>query len=91
MPPTIWLHKDKKACQEKVPIALNSVIDFYRESSSNLHHKVNSVILQVQTAHFWIGGNSKQAGTSFGKKTAQNLDRIKNNTVALIVTLLRIY
>ena len=33
----------------------------------------------------------KQAGTSFGKKTAQKLDLIENNPLAVIVTLLTIY
>ena len=30
-------------------------------------------------------------GTSFGNKTAQKLDRIKNNPLAIIVTILTIY
>ena len=49
------------------------------------------VIHQVQTAHLGIVANPKQLGGSFRKKTAQNLDRIKNNPLATIITLLNIY
>ena len=91
MPLTIQLRKGEKARQEKVPIALNSVLDFYRQSRSDLQHKGNLVILQVHTAHIGIGANLKQAGTSFRKKTAQNIDRIENKSLSVIVTLLMIY
>ena len=69
MPPTIRLRKGDKDRREKVSIALNDVLDFYRQSSSDLQHKRNLVSLQVQTAQCGIGANPKQAGASFGKKT----------------------
>ena len=47
--------------------------------------------LQVHTSHFEIGVNPKQAQTSFRKKTLQKLNNIKNNPLAVIVTLLTIY
>ena len=76
MPPTVHLHKCKNSCREKAPIALNDMLEFYRQIISDLQHKCNLVSLRVQTEHFGIGANPKQAGTSFGKKTVQNLDRI---------------
>ena len=91
MPPKIWFCKCEKAFREKFPIALNNVLDLYWQSRYDLQHKGNSVILQVQTAHLGIVANPKQAGTPFGKKTAQNLNRIKNKYLALITTLLAIY
>ena len=91
MPLTIRLCKDDKYHREKFPIALKNVLNLYWQSRSDLKHKGNSVSLQVQKAHFGIGANAKQSGTSFGNKTAQNLYRIKNNTLAIIVTLLTIY
>ena len=91
MPPTIWLCKDKKDIRENVPIALNNVLNLYWQRCSNMKHKVNLVSLQVQTSHFGIGANPKQAGISFRKKTAQKLDHIKNNPFAAIVALLTIY
>ena len=90
MPLTIWLHKGEKAFREMVPITLNDVLDFYRQISSNLQHKGNLVSLQVQTAHFGIGANPKQAGTSFRNKTAKNIDHIENNPLAIFITLLTI-
>ena len=89
-PLTISLRKGKKALWEKEPIALKNVLDFYRQTSSKLQQKGNLVSLQVYTAHFGIGENSKQAGTYFGKKTAQKFDHIKNNPLALIINLLTI-
>ena len=81
MPLTIWLRKGKKDLRKKVPIALNDVLDFYRKSSSDLKHKGNSVSLQFKTSHFGIGANTKQYGTSFGKKTVHKLNRIKKTTL----------
>ena len=49
------------------------------------------VSLQVQISHFGIGVNAKQAGTSFGKKTAHKLNRIENNPLSAILTPLTIY
>ena len=91
MPLKIWSRKGETTLWEKVPIALNDMLDLFQQSSSGLQQKVNSAILQVQTSKFGIGANSKQAETSFGKKTAQNIDRIKNNPLAVNVTLLMIY
>ena len=91
MPLTIRLHKGDKALQEKAPMLLNDVIDLSRQRSSDLKHKRYLVSLQVQTAHFGIGANAKQAGTSFREKKAQNLDRINKNPLAAIITLLIIY
>ena len=91
MPLKICLHKGQKDFQEKVPIALNSVLGFYRKSSSYLKHKGNLVSLKVQTSHFGIGVNAKQAGTYFRNKTAQKLDHIENKPLDAIVTLLTIY
>ena len=91
MPLTIRLCKVEKALWEKVPIALNNVLNLYRHSIFDLQHKGNLVSLQVQTAHFGIGLNEKQAGKSFGKKISQKLDRIENNPLAVIVTFLTIY
>ena len=90
MPPTIWLRKSEKDLPEKAPITLNDVLDFYRMIRSELQHKGNLVSLQVQTAHFGIGANPKQAGTSFRNKTAKNIDHIENNPLAIIITLLTI-
>ena len=58
---SVRLSKDRKPCREKVPIALNDVIDFYQQSISDLQHKWKSVGLQFQTAQFGIGENPKQA------------------------------
>ena len=91
MPLTIWLYKGEKYLREKFPIALNDGINLYQHSSSDLKHKGNLVSLQIQTAHFGNGANAKQAGMSFGKKTSQKLDHTKNNPLAIIVTLLKIY
>ena len=90
MPPTIWLRKGEKDRREKSPITLNDVLDFYRLMKSDLQHKGNLVSLQVQTAHFGIGANPKQAGTSFRNKTAKNIDHIENNPLAIFITLLTI-
>ena len=57
MPPTVHSCKGKKARREKVTIALNDVLNFYQQNSSDLQHKGSSVSLQVQTAHFRIGVN----------------------------------
>ena len=57
MPPTVHSCKGKKARREKVTIALNNVLNFYQQNSSDLQHKGSSVSLQVQTAHFRIGVN----------------------------------
>ena len=76
---------------EKVSIMMNDVHDFYWKSSSNLKHKSNLVRIQFQTAHFGIRANQKQAGTSSRKKRVQKLEHIKNNPLAVIVTLLTIY
>ena len=83
--------QEKKSRREKVPIALNNVLNFYRKISSDLKHKGNLVSLQVHISHFGIGANPKQAGASFGKKTAQKLNCTKNNPLSVIVTLLAIY
>ena len=91
MPLTVWLRKGEKACREKVYIALKDVFNLYWQSSSDLKHKGNLVSLQVQKLHFGIGANTKQAGTSFGKKTAQKLDRIENNPLYVIINPLTIY
>ena len=91
MPLTIWLLKGEKARREKFPIVLNNVINFYHQSRSELQHIENLVSIQIQTAHFGIGANAKQAKRSFGKKTAQKLDHIKNSPLAVITTLLTIY
>ena len=85
------MHKGEKTFQEKVLITLNDVLNFYRHISSNLQHKGNLVSLQVQTAQFLIVVNPKQVETSFGKKTAQNMDRIDNNPLSIIIKLLKIY
>ena len=74
-----------------VPIVLNNVLYLYQQINSDLKHKGNLVSLQVQTAHFLIGVNTKQVGTSFKKKTAQNIDLIKKNPLSVIVTILKIY
>ena len=91
MPPTVWFRKGKKDHWEKFPITLNDVIDIYRQRSSGLQNKSNSVSVQVQTAHFGNGENSKQAGTSFEKKTGQKLECIENNPLSIILTFLTIY
>ena len=70
---------------------MNNVIYFYRQISSDLKHKGNLVSLLVQTANFWTVANTKQVGKSFGNKTAQKLNRIENNPLDVIVTLLTIY
>ena len=76
---------------EKYPIALNDVTDFHCKISSDLKHKGNLVSLQVQTALFGIGENSKQSGMSFGKKTAQKLNPIEKPPLTVVVTVLMIY
>ena len=91
MPLTIQVWKGKRALREKVPTALNDVIDFPLKKISNLQHKCNTVSLQVQTAQFGIGDNEKQAGTSLRKKIAQTIDHDENNPLSGIVTLFTIY
>ena len=73
------------------PIALKDVLNFYQQSRSDLKHKGKSVSVQVQTAHFGIGANVKQAGMYFWKKTAQKLDCIKNSPLSIIIAVLKIY
>ena len=70
---------------------MDDVLNFFRQSISNLQHKGNLVSLQVQTSHFLIEVNAKKSGTYFVKKTAQKIDRIENNPLAVNVTLLTIY
>ena len=70
---------------------MNDVLDFYCQSRSDLQHKGNLVSLQVQTSQFGIGLNPKHLGMSFKKKTAHNFGHIRNNPLAVIVTLLMIY
>ena len=49
------------------------------------------VSLQVQTQHFGIRKIPKEAGTSFGNKTAQKLVCIDNKPLDLRITLLTIH
>ena len=91
MNPRIWLRKGEKAHLEKPPIALINVLNFVRQRRYDLKHKGNLVSLQFQTEHFKIKANLKQSGMSFRKKTAQKLNRIKNNPLSIIVTILTIY
>ena len=91
VPPIRLLRKGKTSFREKLPIALNNVLVLYQQSSSDLKQKGNLVILQVQTAHFGMRANPKQEGTSFVNNIARKLDRIKNNPLDIIVTLLTIY
>ena len=91
MPLIFRLRNEKKSLWGRISISLNDVIDISQHSMSNLQHKGNLVSLQVQTAHFGIGANAKQAGKSFRKNIEQNIDRIKNNPLDVIVTLIRIY
>jgi hypothetical protein len=85
------LRKGEKHRRENVPIGLNDVQDFYRQVNSDMQNKGATVSLTVQTSHFGIGASNKQSGTSFGKKTAHKLDRIENNPLSLITTLLFVY
>ena len=88
---TIQLRKGEKSLQKKFPIALNGVLDLFWKIISYLQHKGKLFVLQVQTAHFGIGVNAKQAGTSFGKNTYQKLNCIDNNPLASIADILTIY
>ena len=85
------MRKGGEAFQEKLPITLNDVINFYWQISSNLQQKENLVSLQVQTAYFGIGENPKQSRVSFKKKTAQNLACIKKKPLSIIIILLMLY
>ena len=87
----IKLRKGEKARRENVPIALNDVQDHLRQVSSEMSNKGNVVTLSVQTCHFGTGASNKQSGTSFGKKVAHKLDRIENNPLPVISTLLTVY
>ena len=73
MPPTLFFCKGDKAWREKVPINLKNVLEFYRQSISDLQHKGNMVSIQVQTAQFGIGANPK---------TSRDVIREEDNTEA---------
>ena len=67
------------------------MINFYRQSIQYMKHKENLVGIKVQTEHFEIWANPKQAETSSSKKKSHKLDHIKNNPLAVTITLLMIY
>ena len=75
---------------EKKPIAPNNVLNFYQQRSSDLQRKGNLSAYKFKH-HTWDLEQIKKVGTSLGKKTEQNIDRINNNPLSAIVTLLIIY